>query len=147
MIGGPQGSGIDTAANIFGIAFGLGGYHLYGKREYHSNIKGLHSYFHFRISDKPIAANVNDIDLLAAFDAETVVRHIQDVAPNGGVILDKNELSKRISDIPTLPSEFKKEFRKHVANEEIKTIGDLIQGAEKKGMQTFTVPFLETCGL
>ncbi|MCK4933794.1 2-oxoacid:acceptor oxidoreductase family protein, partial [Candidatus Bathyarchaeota archaeon] len=66
MIGGPQGSGVDTAAGIFGRACGYGGYYLYGKREYHSNIKGLHSYFHLRISENPVAANVNDVDLLTA---------------------------------------------------------------------------------
>ncbi|MEM4728015.1 MAG: 2-oxoacid:acceptor oxidoreductase family protein, partial [Candidatus Bathyarchaeia archaeon] len=42
MAGGPQGSGVDTAATIFSRACGYGGLHLYGKREYHSNIKGLH---------------------------------------------------------------------------------------------------------
>ena len=42
MAGGPQGSGVDSAANIFGRACCYGGLHIYGKREYHSNIKGLH---------------------------------------------------------------------------------------------------------
>jgi len=44
MAGGPQGSGVDSAANIFGRACGYGGLYVYGRREYHSNIKGLHSY-------------------------------------------------------------------------------------------------------
>ncbi len=45
LIGGPQGSGVDTAANIFSRVGAKLGYHVFGKREYHSNIKGLHSYF------------------------------------------------------------------------------------------------------
>ena len=40
MAGGPQGSGVDTAANIFGKACGYGGLYVFGRREYHSNIKG-----------------------------------------------------------------------------------------------------------
>jgi 2-oxoglutarate ferredoxin oxidoreductase subunit alpha len=52
MAGGPQGSGVDTAANIFGRACGYAGLYVFGRREYHSNIKGLHSYFHLRISPK-----------------------------------------------------------------------------------------------
>ena len=88
MAGGPQGSGVDTAANIFGRACGYGGLYVFGRREYHSNIKGLHSYFHLRIATKELLANVNDVDLLAAFDAETVVRHLNEVVPEGGVIVD-----------------------------------------------------------
>jgi 2-oxoglutarate ferredoxin oxidoreductase subunit alpha len=83
MAGGAQGSGVDTAANIFGRACGYGGLYVFGRREYHSNIKGLHSYFHLRMAKKEILANVNDVNLLAAFDAETVVRHLSEVVPEG----------------------------------------------------------------
>jgi len=76
MAGGPQGSGVDTASTIFGRACGYGGLYVFGRREYHSNIKGLHSYFHQRISKTETLANISDVDLLAAFDAETVVRHL-----------------------------------------------------------------------
>ena len=88
MAGGPQGAGVDSAANIFGRAFGYGGLYVFGKREYHSNIKGLHSYFHLRVSNREAQANVNDVDLLAAFDAETVVRHLSEVVAGGGVFLN-----------------------------------------------------------
>ena len=40
MIGGPQGSGVETAANIFSQVFSKMGYQIFGKREYYSNIKG-----------------------------------------------------------------------------------------------------------
>ena len=43
MIGGPQGSGVETAANIFSQVFSKMGYQIFGKREYYSNIKGEHS--------------------------------------------------------------------------------------------------------
>ena len=39
MIGGPQGSGVETAANIFSQVYSKMGYHVFGKREYYSNIK------------------------------------------------------------------------------------------------------------
>ncbi|MBS7638366.1 2-oxoacid:acceptor oxidoreductase family protein, partial [Candidatus Bathyarchaeota archaeon] len=88
------GSGVDTAATIFSRACGYGGLHLYGKREYHSNIKGLHSYFHIRVSPREVLANVNDVDLLAAFDHETVARHFDEVSPGGGLILDAEGIEK-----------------------------------------------------
>jgi len=79
MAGGPQGSGVDTASTIFGRACGYGGLWVFGRREYHSNIKTMHSYFHQRVSKEPTLANISDVDLLAAFDAETVVRHVGEV--------------------------------------------------------------------
>jgi 2-oxoglutarate ferredoxin oxidoreductase subunit alpha len=144
MIGGPQGSGVDTAANIFGKACGYGGYHLYGKREYHSNIKGLHSYFHLRVSEDPIAANINAVDMLAAFDAETIVRHVFEVVPNGGIILEKEDMDTKISDIQTLPPEFLEEFNKQLESNAIgNTINDLMEYAKKRNIEVYPVPFLK----
>ncbi|HET7336838.1 MAG TPA: 2-oxoacid:acceptor oxidoreductase family protein, partial [Candidatus Nitrosotalea sp.] len=45
VIGGPQGGGVETAANIFAGACAGCGLKVFGKREYYSNIKGEHSYF------------------------------------------------------------------------------------------------------
>src|SRR3990170_81141 len=106
MAGGPQGSGVDSGANIFARACCYGGLHVYGKREYHSNIKGLHSYFHVRVSSEEVGADVDRVDLLAAFDAETIVRHIWEISSNGGVIADKDVLGTRIDDIQTLTPSF-----------------------------------------
>jgi hypothetical protein len=41
-IGGPQGSGVDTAAGLYARACAIGGLHLFGRREYYSNIIGRH---------------------------------------------------------------------------------------------------------
>jgi 2-oxoglutarate ferredoxin oxidoreductase subunit alpha len=144
MAGGPQGSGVDTAANIFGRACGYGGLYVYGRREYHSNIKGLHSYFHLRISKNEISANVNDVDLLAAFDAESVVRHIDEVVPRGGIIFDENQLDIKVLEILTLPLEFKVEFHEHLKKRGIgDSLADLLIDAEKRGVQVFQVPYMD----
>lgn len=37
-IGGPQGSGVDTAAGMFARACAIGGLHLFGRREYYWNM-------------------------------------------------------------------------------------------------------------
>ncbi|MGF3521907.1 MAG: 2-oxoacid:ferredoxin oxidoreductase subunit alpha [Candidatus Bathyarchaeia archaeon] len=144
MAGGPQGSGVDTAANIFGKACGYGGLHVFGRREYHSNIKGLHSYFHLRVSKKEILANINDVDLLAAFDAETVVRHIRDVVPEGGIIVDSQHLGIKVLNIPTLPPEFRVELRKFMQENGMgETLDDWLEYAKKLNIQVFPVPYLE----
>ncbi|MBS7620130.1 2-oxoacid:acceptor oxidoreductase subunit alpha [Candidatus Bathyarchaeota archaeon] len=142
MIGGPQGSGVDTAANIFGKTCGYGGLYVYGRREYHSNIKGLHSYFHLRISPTEVLANVNDVDLLAAFDAETVFRHIGEVSEGGGIIVDENQVNTRLGDVPSLPKEFKSDFSKHLENKGLKDgLNDLLEDAERRGVKVFRVPY------
>ncbi|MEM3726385.1 MAG: 2-oxoacid:ferredoxin oxidoreductase subunit alpha [Candidatus Bathyarchaeia archaeon] len=144
MTGGPQGSGVDTAANIFGRACGYGGLYVYGRREYHSNIKGLHSYFHLRVSDHEVLANVNDVNLLAAFDAETVVRHIEEVVLGGGIIVDKDQLETRTLTISTLPLEFKSAFQKYLEKKGLSDrLGDLLADAEKRGIRVFQAPYME----
>jgi 2-oxoglutarate ferredoxin oxidoreductase subunit alpha len=144
MAGGAQGSGVDTAANIFGKACGYGGLYVFGRREYHSNIKGLHSYFHLRISPKEILANVDAVDLLAAFDAETVVRHINEVVPQGGVIVDSKDTNTKVLDIPTLPPEFKAELVKFMKENSVGgTLNDWLNKAKQKNVHIFPVPYME----
>lgn len=144
MAGGPQGSGVDTAANIFGRACGYAGLYVYGRREYHSNIKGLHSYFHLRISSREVSANINDVDLLAAFDAETVVRHVAEVISGGGIIVDKDHVNTKIFNIPTLSYEFKNEFRRYLGKKGLgDSLSDLLANAEKTGTRVFQIPYMD----
>jgi 2-oxoglutarate ferredoxin oxidoreductase subunit alpha len=144
MAGGAQGSGVDTAANIFGKACGYGGLHVFGRREYHSNIKGLHSYFHLRISPKEILANVNDVDLLSAFDAETAVRHINEVVSEGGIIIDSQQISTRVLAIPTLPPEFKAELVRFMKEKNVgETVNDWLNYAKQKNVHVFPVPYMD----
>ncbi|MCS7097679.1 MAG: 2-oxoacid:acceptor oxidoreductase subunit alpha [Candidatus Methanomethyliaceae archaeon] len=144
MAGGPQGSGVDAAANIFGRACAYGGLYVYGRREYHSNIKGLHSYFHLRVSTHEVLANVNDVDLLAAFDAETIVRHLGEVVPGGGIIVDKDQLNTNISAIPTLPLELKSTLRRYLESRGLSDrLGDLLEDAKKREINIFQVPYMD----
>ena len=144
MAGGPQGAGVDSAANIFGRACGYGGLYVYGKREYHSNIKGLHSYFHLRVSDSEVHANVNDVDLLAAFDAETVVRHVHEVVPDGGIIVDKEQVGTNVLSIPTLPYEYKDELRKYMDQKSLgDTVSDFLDSSQKAGVHVFLIPYMD----
>ena len=79
MIGGAQGTGVDTSANLFGMAVAKAGYYLFGNREYYSNIKGRHSYFQTIVSDVPVHSATSYTNILATFDAETVFQHFDEV--------------------------------------------------------------------
>ncbi len=102
VIGGPQGSGVDSAANIFSRACAQGGLHLFGKREYYSNIKGEHSYFTVRVAENPINSHLDEINILVTFDAETVFRHAHKVAKGGAIIYDSSLSNISINEVPTI---------------------------------------------
>src|ERR671910_157605 len=102
VIGGAQGSGVDSAANIFSRACAQGGLHIFGKREYYSNIKGEHSYFTVRVSDNPIRSHVDEINILVSFDAETVFKHADKVTKGGAIIYDSGLVKTNINEVPTI---------------------------------------------
>lgn len=145
MAGGPQGSGVDSGANIFARACCYGGLHVYGQREYHSNIKGLHSYFHIRVSPKELKAIASRVDLLCTFDADSIIRHIWEVSPGGGIICDSELLPKKLTEIPTLSASFREEFQKTLDEKGIKpeTVGDLLNEVKKDGVRIYAVSYLE----
>jgi 2-oxoglutarate/2-oxoacid ferredoxin oxidoreductase subunit alpha len=102
VIGGPQGSGVDSASHIFLKSIAMLGLNVFGKREYHSNIKGEHSYFSVRFSNQIVRSHVDDIDILVTFDAETIVRHSPFLIKGGIMIYDPDVVGKKIEDIHTL---------------------------------------------
>ena len=143
MAGGPQGSGVDSASTIFGRACGYGGLYVYGRREYHSNIKTMHSYFHQRVSKQPTLANISDVNLLAAFDAETVVRHIGEVVNEGGIIVDSRDLGVNVlKDIATFSEDYKIQIQAFMKENNVgETINDFLNYAKQKNIQIFAVPY------
>ncbi len=144
MIGGPQGSGVDSAANIFARACCYGGFYVFGNREYHSNIKGLHSYFQIRVAENPIHCHRSFVDLLATFNAETLVRHRSEVVNQGGIIYDPAYEAMRIQDIPTLEREFLDEFTAELKQKGSRgTVGDVLEDARKEGIQTYPLPYVD----
>jgi len=145
MAGGPQGSGVDTASTIFGRACGYGGLWVFGRREYHSNIKTMHSYFHQRVSKEPTLANISDVDLLAAFDAETVVRHVGEVVNEGGIIVDSRDLNVNVlKDIATFSEDYKNFVRAYMKDNGIgETINDFLNYTKQKNIQIFPVPYMD----
>ncbi len=142
VIGGPQGGGVETAANIFSGACARSGFKVFGKREYYSNIKGEHSYFGVRISDKIIRSNINGITILAAFDAETLFRHADDVYNDGVIIYESDLVSIKVEEVPTLDPPFKERLAKFLAskNKDL-TIQGILDACKERGVQLYPVSF------
>jgi 2-oxoglutarate ferredoxin oxidoreductase subunit alpha len=144
LIGGPQGSGVDSGANVFSKVCAQMGYQIFGKREFYSNIKGDHSYFVVRVSDKDIHSNVNDITLMASFDAETIFRHFDEVSKDGGIIYD-SDLDKITTDeVHTLDTYFKERLHKELESKNKPfTITGVLEIAKEKGVNLYPVSFRE----
>ena len=142
MIGGPQGSGIETAANIFSRVSAKLGYQVFGKREYYSNIKGMHSYFAVRISDQNIQSSVIGTDLLVAFDAETLLRHAEDVRKNGAIIYDPAILDTTLDEIPFLEHGEKARLLEFLAsNGKEPKVGSFLELAKANGVNDYPISF------
>ncbi len=142
LIGGPQGSGVESGANIFSKVCAEMGYQIFGKREFYSNIKGEHSYFTVRVADKKIHSNVNDVNLMASFDAETIFRHYDEVVSNGGIIYDSDLAGIKTDSVRTLDAPFKERLHKEL---ELKnkpfTVAGVLEIAKDNGVNLFPASF------
>ena len=142
VIGGPQGSGVESAANIFARSCAITGLQIFGKREFYSNIKGEHSYFAVRVSDKKIRSNVKGITALVSFDAETLFRHADDVYNDGAIIYDSELAQIKVDEVPTLDSSLKTRLiaRLSSKNKESSVQG-MLDICKEKGIEIYPVSF------
>jgi len=142
LIGGPQGSGVESGANIFSKVCADMGYQIFGKREFYSNIKGEHSYFTVRVSDQKINSNVNDVTLMASFDAATIFCHFDELISGGGIIYDSALEDVDTDKVPTLESPFKERLHKFLESKNKPfTISGVLELAKEKGVNLYPVSF------
>ena len=109
MIGGPQGSGLDTTGQILTSSLAYIGYGVISDREYYSNITGKHSYIHMKVSPTRVPYDLSyPVKLLTAIDAETLFHHYNDLDENGYIALDSRGLNTTLDRIVTIESYTKK---------------------------------------
>jgi 2-oxoglutarate ferredoxin oxidoreductase subunit alpha len=144
LIGGPQGSGVDSAANIFAKTCAKEGFHIFGKREFYSNIKGEHSYFTIRISEKPVNSHLEDVNMLVSFDAETVFRHADKVSPNGVIIYDSSLAETVLDEVPTIDFEANKRIGKLLQDSGLsQRLNGMLDLARSRGCTVYGLPYYE----
>jgi 2-oxoglutarate/2-oxoacid ferredoxin oxidoreductase subunit alpha len=144
VTGGAQGSGVDSAANIFSRACAIGGLHLFGKREYYSNIKGEHSYFTVRVSDNPLHSHVDEINMLVSFDAETIFRHFEEVTASGAIIYDSGIVNTLLDEVPTVDGPAADRIKKVLQKAGLGfTVQDALEHAKRRGAILFPMPFFQ----
>ncbi|EWG10433.1 2-oxoacid:acceptor oxidoreductase subunit alpha [Cytobacillus firmus] len=87
-VGGQQGEGIESTGEIFSIALNRLGYYLYGYRHFSSRIKGGHTNNKIRVSTSQIRSISDDLDILVAFDQETIDLNYKELHDKGIMIAD-----------------------------------------------------------
>jgi 2-oxoglutarate ferredoxin oxidoreductase subunit alpha len=87
-VGGQQGEGIDSAGEILSTALNRKGYYLYGYRHFSSRIKGGHSNTKIRISINPIRSISDELDILVAFDQESIDLNAHELVVGGVILAD-----------------------------------------------------------
>ncbi|MGD6847652.1 2-oxoacid:acceptor oxidoreductase subunit alpha [Rossellomorea aquimaris] len=87
-VGGQQGEGIESTGEIFSMALNRLGYFLYGYRHFSSRIKGGHTNNKIRVSTTQVRAIADDLDILVAFDQETIDVNYKELHSDGVIIAD-----------------------------------------------------------
>ncbi len=141
-VGGAQGSGVDSAANLFARACAFGGFHVFGNREYYSNIIGEHSYFEVRISDEPVLGHTSSVDLLTTFDAETPFLHLDQISEGGALLYDASLVDVPLEKLPTIEPRAKQDLAKMFDEHGLPhTLDAIIQLARQRNISLHAIPY------
>jgi len=145
VIGGAQGSGVDSAANIFSRACFQAGFYIFGKREYYSNIKGEHSYFTVRVSEHPIRSHVDSINILVSFDSETIFRHADQVTRGGSIIYNSEMGSTTLEEVTSIDEHAAERITKEIFGKDGSphNINGILGFAKNKGAILYDIPYFE----
>jgi 2-oxoglutarate ferredoxin oxidoreductase subunit alpha len=122
LLGGPQGSGIETSMWILGRILVSTGFGVIADREYFSNITGRHSYIQMLVSSVKLPRSLRyPVEILASMDAETVFTHFTELSEGGILIYDVNVSSKRIEEIPSMEDATRERIARVLAEKGVKT--------------------------
>lgn len=97
-VGGQQGEGIESTGEIFAIALNRLGYYLYGYRHFSSRIKGGHTNNKIRVSTTEVRSISDDLDILVAFDQETIDVNYKELHGKGVILADAKFTPKKPED-------------------------------------------------
>jgi|TARA_B100000678_G_scaffold163597_1_gene136638 2-oxoglutarate ferredoxin oxidoreductase subunit alpha len=141
-IGGPQGSGVDTAAGIFQRSCALGGLNVFGRREYYSNIMGRHSYFDVRVAHHPVHSHCDEVQVLATFEDESLARHTTSVVEGGALFYSAKDVEVEVQAVTYLDTRAKDDLITYLEERGLPaTLRGLLEDAQQRGVQTYEADF------
>ncbi|MFH1032635.1 MAG: 2-oxoacid:acceptor oxidoreductase subunit alpha [Chloroflexota bacterium] len=102
MVGGEAGQGVQSVGFLLAKAFARGGYHVFADQDYESRIRGGHNFFRVRVKEGRVSAIVEPVNILVAFNKETIDLHRGELVKDGTIIFD----GEKIKDIDNKNSLF-----------------------------------------
>lgn len=94
-IGGEAGQGIQTIGETLARVFARCGLQVFSHQDYESRIRGGHNFFQIRLSDKPVMASREKIDIIVALDKESIEFHAKELSEKGQIIYDSEALKEK----------------------------------------------------
>ncbi len=87
-IGGEAGQGVQTVGGTLASVFSKSGYYVFTSQDYESRVRGGHNFYLIRVSDSPVTAIRERIDILVALDMESIPRHEDELTATGVALYD-----------------------------------------------------------
>lgn len=94
-IGGAAGQGIQTIGGSLSRVFSRYGYHLFSYQDYESRVRGGHNFFMIRLSDSPVLAPKEGVDILIALDNASIALHEEELTEEGFAVYDSSSLREK----------------------------------------------------
>ncbi|MFX1484641.1 MAG: 2-oxoacid:acceptor oxidoreductase subunit alpha [Promethearchaeota archaeon] len=88
-IGGEAGQGIDTIGDLLTQVFVQAGFYTFTIKDFESRIRGGYNFTQVRVSDQPIHAPVDYIDVIVALSRDAVVGVRNNLVEEGVIIFDE----------------------------------------------------------
>jgi 2-oxoglutarate ferredoxin oxidoreductase subunit alpha len=89
-IGGEAGQGIDTIGDLLTQVFVSSGFYTFTIKDFESRIRGGYNFSQIRMSDRPVHAPVNNLDVIVALSQDAITKQRPHLLEGGVVIYDDN---------------------------------------------------------
>lgn len=94
-IGGEAGQGIQTIGDTLAKVFSKSGIHVFSHQDYESRVRGGHNFYQIRLSDEPVTASKDAIDILVAMDKESIIYHENELSEKGHIVYDSTLFNQK----------------------------------------------------
>ena len=94
LLGGTAGQGLQSMGQVISRSLSRLGFHVFALQDYESRIRGGHTFFQLRASQRRVDAHVETVDLVVALDEESLLIHQKELAPHGIIIYDSDKIKK-----------------------------------------------------
>src|SRR3989441_2009027 len=105
---------------------------------------GEHSYFALRAHSNLVRSHIDDVNVLATFEAETLFRHAREVTDDGAIIYDPSLGKTRLSDVPTIEKRLDADLKTYLISRGVgETLDDMLAASKQRGVSLVPIFFFQ----